>query len=958
MRNPAERPLCSVDEDGGAIRHRQKRRFLWLLPVFFVAAGTVRRNAELHFVPHPQESRSGQPVLSFAADGTACLAWPMFLDGEIRVAVKTGRGEDWSPVTWPDPSPGAQSDPQWASGPAPPKDPNLVYSAYSAGRWTVRHSYCPSGRWSPPVELGEGIRPTAASTGKAIWAAWEDDGRIAIRRKTAGSWEEETILLSPDLSLGESLSDPRLASGPGGEVWLAWTASRRGYQSVRLKRIEAPGAPELTVDDGVGINRDPSISVDAEGRVWIVYESLARRSDSVLGSIEATQPIYILDRTYRVEFPSRVLSVTDGQRWWSPPLSQAPAAGLLPSLFCSSRGAVWLASRSFVGFERPFRHFSPIFESLAVDGWSHHEFPGGEGPCYKAPVALAEDPAGTVWSVWAQHNREVKAANETPSWTHLDGPDRIVMAPLPERPGGRPAALLRFVKNEPAPPPAFSDPQYSVTLGGRSLKVFFGDLHQHSEFSGCGRMNGRVDQNQPYTRHVRGLDFMCTIDHGEHLNEHTWRWTQLTSSQNDRPGRFVVFTGFEWTSEFDGGGNLFRGHYNSIYRDIENRSRRFSASDPATNTPLELWTALKQVAGGAARVLTFPHHPSRRMAWVSWNYYDPEMVPLIEIAQARGSYEYEGCLQGLDVANDATRVRGHYIHDGLERGFRWGFIGAGDHGGRQLGAIFAERLDRASLFEGLRLRRTYATSGEKMLLDIRINDHFMGEEFRLEEGSRDIQVTAVGTVPLVQVDLFRNGRVVRQWNPDSLQMQRSVRDDEPLTRRENYYYLRALQRDGGQAWTSPVWLIDSSVDGEFCFQVGGDELQVLYPGQETDVSVLMHNETAQLVQGTVRLRIPADWAFRESNGIPVICQAGGWRQAVFHVTVPPSSLTEPGLPEVVAVMEFPDGRTISSPLFVVASPFALSREEKAVLKDARKEIPASRFAEFLSEMVEAWRKEK
>ena len=89
----------------------------------------------------------------------------------------------------------------------------------------------------------------------------------------------------------------------------------------------------------------------------------------------------------------------------------------------------------------------------------------------------------------------------------------------------------------------------------------------------------------------------------------------------------------------------------------------------------------------------------------------------------------------------------------------------------------------------------------------------------------------------------------------------------------------------------------------------------------------------------------------------MICEAGGWRQAVFHVTVPPGSLSETGLPEVAARMEFPNGRILTAPLFVVASPFALSREEKAVLMDARTEIPPSRFPEFLSEMAKIWRKE-
>ncbi|MBN2408276.1 MAG: DUF3604 domain-containing protein, partial [Candidatus Aminicenantes bacterium] len=330
----------------------------------------------------------------------------------------------------------------------------------------------------------------------------------------------------------------------------------------------------------------------------------------------------------------------------------------------------------------------------------------------------------------------------------------------------------------------------------------------------------------------------------------------------------------------------------------------------------------------------------------------------MEIVQARGSYEYEGCLQGLEVDNDATRVHGHYIHDGLERGMRWGFVGGGDHGGRQLTAVFAPSLNRQALFDSLRSRRVYATSGEKMLMDIRVNGRFMGEEFTLEEGDREIRIKVIGTAPIVQVDLFRNGRVIRQWNPNAREMERIISDQEPLLRRENYYYLRALQRDGGQAWTSPVWVINPRVEGRFRFQIGGDELHVIYPGQETDFSVLMHNETDDPVQGTARLRVPEGWRAKETDGIPVPCDAGGWRQAVFHVTAPPGSVTELGLPEVTAEMAFPDGRMLTSPLFVVGSPSPLSREQKASLIDARTEIPASRFAEYLAAMAKIWETEK
>ncbi|GAI93842.1 unnamed protein product, partial [marine sediment metagenome] len=275
----------------------------------------------------------------------------------------------------------------------------------------------------------------------------------------------------------------------------------------------------------------------------------------------------------------------------------------------------------------------------------------------------------------------------------------------------------------------------------------------------------------------------------------------------------------------------------------------FSASDPHYNTPLKLWEALRKTASGKENVFTFPHHTSRWVAWLSWNYYDPEMVPLIEIAQSRGSYEYEGCFSDQTLSNDCSRVRGHFIHDGLARGMRWGFIASGDHGGRQLAAVFSPTLKRDDIFNNLRARRAYATNGERMFLDVRVNGHFMGEEFILKGEEREIVFKVIGTTPLVQVDLFRNGRIIRQWNMQSLEYEEKWVDRDPLYRRENYYYLRAFQKDGGQAWSSPIWVINPNIPGKFSFQVGGDELRVIYPEEETDIAILMHNETEVAVKG-------------------------------------------------------------------------------------------------------------
>lgn len=279
-------------------------------------------------------------------------------------------------------------------------------------------------------------------------------------------------------------------------------------------------------------------------------------------------------------------------------------------------------------------------ETVGPEGWKNYGALWPKKRGYKEIMAITEAPNGEVWTAWVPNNRKKLGSKETPSWAFLDGTDSIAVARVPQVDKTGLPKLIPLSREKFRPVKPVTYPRYQTTYNGEEYHVYFGDLHQHSEFSGCGLTNGRIDQNQHYTRYVRGLDFMCTIDHAEHLNDHNWHVIQMTAEKNYKPGKFVTFTGFEWTSEFDAGGNLFRGHYNAIFRKVRNGDYYFSASDPRYNTPLKLWDALKISGGGTQNVLTIPHHISRRLAWLSWNFYDPEMVPLIEIDCLPGAWRH------------------------------------------------------------------------------------------------------------------------------------------------------------------------------------------------------------------------------------------------------------------------------------------------------------------------------
>jgi len=928
------------------------KRFVCLLLSIFISSQIGAKPLNIEVLTVPEDSRSGPPAITFSEDGTLWAAWPSYQSGRIRLATAFRSKGKWSSIVYPDPSSFDQMEPQWIF--IKNNNPELIYTIFDGSETKICRIICLGKKWTSPQVLGNGSNPAVAVSGDKCWLAWENDSGIAVLTLNGRQKKSETFapyIVSPEKS-SQSFSHPVLAAGPAGEIWLAWDAAQLGYQSVLLQRIDKPGNPRIVVDDGTGINREPKISLDATGRIWIVYEELQPLDEYEQKPADKNDwPTYIYDRVYLVKPPSMAMRIYDGTDWWRPEVTADAASGLVPNLLCSQDGGVWMVSRRV-------RDYVPLCEKLGSQGWKNYNTAWVDKTSYKAVLPLVEDPKGQVWTAWAQHERIRISSRETPSWTFLDAPDSIYMAALPDSDISGTPKLIPWNKPEPNKMEAAEFPSYHTEYNGADLQVLFGDLHVHCEFSGCGRLNSRIEQSQRYSRFVRGLDFMCTTDHSEHLNDFDWYMTQLFAARNYRPGSFVTFTGFEWTSEFDAGGNLFRGHYNPLFRDVGKGGYYFSASDPNFNTPLELWQALKKAVGGANNVLTIPHHISRRMAWISWNYYDPEMVPLVEIVQSRGSYEYEGSFSRQLPANDCARVRGHFVKDGLERNMRWGFAGGGDHGGRQMTAVFSQNLERGAIFDALKARRAYATNGARIFLDVRLNGLFMGEKSRCEGGERKLEVKAIGSSPLVQIDLFRNGRQIRQWNMCEKVHSLSWVDEEPLYKRENSYYVRVRQADGGLAWSSPIWLINTTVPGRFQFQVGGDELRVIYPDQETDMAVLMHNETDIPVSGLVQLSLPQGWEVKEQNGIAIKCDPGEWKHAVFHVTVPEKYLNTWSLPQVSTKFVPDSGDPLVSQLFVLASKEPVTREQKAVLIDARTEISREFFNEYVGKMMELWKSDK
>ena len=80
-----------------------------------------------------------------------------------------------------------------------------------------------------------------------------------------------------------------------------------------------------------------------------------------------------------------------------------------------------------------------------------------------------------------------------------------------------------------------------------------------------------------------------------------------------------------------------------------------------------------------------------------------------------------------------------------------------------------------------------------------------GETTCQPDGERLIRAQVKGTELVEAVELVRNGEVIYRKTPgsDSENLEYRVRD---RVEGNAYYYLRVLQADGHQAWSSPVWV--------------------------------------------------------------------------------------------------------------------------------------------------------
>ncbi len=362
----------------------------------------------------------------------------------------------------------------------------------------------------------------------------------------------------------------------------------------------------------------------------------------------------------------------------------------------------------------------------------------------------------------------------------------------------------------------------SAYARGGEYQLYWGDVHTHTNLSDG---KGTPDQLLSYARDVAHLDFVILSDH-DFGNGPPWRmppqaWNQIQDKVDEYTvaGKFVAIAGYEWTSQgkywTQVGPNqpserLFPGppkfyNHKNVYFPAR-VEQIFSAKDAAYQTPDLLAEAVRRRGG-----LIQNNHPCSfgdSETRDQWEYTPEHSSVIVNTEMGPDVNRYQGKTYQLNWEQSVRAFLG--------TGRQTGFVGGSDtHEGKPAArtAVLAEALTREALFAALRSRRNYAVTHARIVLDLRIDGHYMGEEI-VTRDKPEIAVSVTGTAPIAELAIIRDGSVLHRLTPRVPQIQFTYRDDS--FRRASYYYLRVIQSDAdeegnpSQAWSSPIWVKQSA----------------------------------------------------------------------------------------------------------------------------------------------------
>ncbi|MCL5770496.1 MAG: DUF3604 domain-containing protein [Planctomycetes bacterium] len=348
------------------------------------------------------------------------------------------------------------------------------------------------------------------------------------------------------------------------------------------------------------------------------------------------------------------------------------------------------------------------------------------------------------------------------------------------------------------------------------LRPVFGEIHWHTELSGDGQRP--IAEALRSARDELLLEFAAPSDHNP--SPEAWRQTVAALEQANESGRFVTFFGWELSSD--------QGHENYYFTDPNHPLICGGSAGVTAGRPVDQIDKLNLQRD----FLAVPHHTnavseSRRLEDDApfWHPY-PWTTPtaghrLAEICQSRGNQERD---EYSDVWRGWHQHHGASVQDALAKGYRLGFTGGTDNhcgwpgrfdpeeafgmvppASQILTGVWTEALDRTSLFQALWARHTWAAWDSRAVVWFTLNGALMGDELRVAPGTAlTAHIRIHAEAPFQIIEVVSGGKVFWNGGTDSPDFEASL--ELGNAEKPAYFYVRALLRNGGILYASPVFI--------------------------------------------------------------------------------------------------------------------------------------------------------
>jgi hypothetical protein len=207
-------------------------------------------------------------------------------------------------------------------------------------------------------------------------------------------------------------------------------------------------------------------------------------------------------------------------------------------------------------------------------------------------------------------------------------------------------------------------------------------------------------------------------------------------------------------------------------------------------------------------------HTSHTGMGTDWRDNDPDLEPIVEIYQgARTSAEHEGAPLAPSEKRTELHAGGYkplgFVWNAWAKGYKLGVQASSDHVSTHTSyaCIIAENSSREALMDAMRKRHTFAATSN-MVMDYRMTaggeTHIQGDIF--EAGALpELTANITGTGPLKKVVIVRDNEYIYTKEPEGSTYQLRFKENS-LQPGEHYYYVRAEQKNGNLAWSSPIWI--------------------------------------------------------------------------------------------------------------------------------------------------------